>query len=132
MSDHVDIATYHFGNSNNPCLIMLPGLTGTVESYLSIINNAYLQQHFYIVFMDYRAHLDKAKNISHGMNIARLSCDLYEVIQQFKCTKVTLLGHSIGCGVIWSYIELYNQYQLKKFDFTRPITIHHVSLLSSR
>ena len=47
------------------------------------------------------------------MRISNLSCDVNEVIQQLNLKDVVLLGHSIGCGIIWSYIELYGQDNLR-------------------
>ena len=110
-SDHIDIPIYEFGDSSNPCLIVLPGLTGTVSSYVPILLEPLLVKNYYIIFMDYRAH--SPENV-HGMSIARLSADLEHIIKTLELNDVTLLGHSIGCGVIWSYVELFGQKNIKK------------------
>lgn len=42
-----------------------------------------------------------------GYHIHRLAADLRTVLQTHQLDQVHLLGHSMGCAVIWSYLELF-------------------------
>ena len=42
-----------------------------------------------------------------GYYIHRLAADLRDVMMARELDRVHLLGHSMGCAVIWSYLELF-------------------------
>jgi pimeloyl-ACP methyl ester carboxylesterase len=60
-----------------------------------------------------RGHGDSEK-VDHGYRIPRLARDVYDLLQGLGLTDVTLLGHSMGCSVIWCYLDLYQQERIKK------------------
>ena len=43
-----------------------------------------------------------------------LSKDLFELVTALNLERVSLLGHSMGAAVIWSYIELFGDAELSK------------------
>src|SRR5437899_11629305 len=49
-----------------------------------------------------------------GYSIARLSKDVHDLLADLSLADVTLMGHSMGCSVIWSYWELFGSERLAK------------------
>ena len=51
--------------------------------------------------------------------MSRLAADLHSLITStwLAAAKPALLGTSLGCAVIWSYVELFGQEGLSKFIF---------------
>ena len=87
-------------------IIMIPGWSqtsaeweGTVESLGAIRS---------VIALDMRGHGESEKP-EYGYRVSRLAQDLHETIQKLKLSEVDLMGHSMGCAVIWAYIDLYGQ-----------------------
>lgn len=59
-----------------------------------------------IVSIDHRGH-GESSTPPTGYHIHRLAADLRDVIAANEFDSVHLLGHSMGCAVIWSYLELF-------------------------
>ena len=66
-----------------------------------------------VIAIDQRGHGESAKP-GFGYKIHRLSKDLRELIIELDLTDVTVLGHSMGCSVIWGYWELFGADRLAK------------------
>jgi non-heme chloroperoxidase len=60
-----------------------------------------------------RGHGDSEKP-GFGYKIARLAKDLHDVLVALDLPEVALLGHSMGCAVIWSYWELFGAERLAR------------------
>ena len=91
--------------SGNP-LIMIPGwsqsseeLKGSAES-LSAVRK--------VIALDMRGHGESEK-LEYGYRVYRLAQDLHETINKLEFPTVDLMAHSMGCAVIWAYIDLYGQ-----------------------
>jgi pimeloyl-ACP methyl ester carboxylesterase len=56
----------------------------------------------------------KSSKPDHGYRISRLAADLNALIIAESLDRITLLGHSMGCAVIWSYLELFGSSKIKK------------------
>jgi pimeloyl-ACP methyl ester carboxylesterase len=65
---------------------------------------------------DQRFHGD-SDSPSHGFHVARLAADLRDFLTALELTDVTVVGSSMGCAVIWSYIELFGLQRLKQAVF---------------
>ena len=50
----------------------------------------------------------------HGYKIQRLAMDVRNAIEALGLEKVSLLGHSMGCSVIWCYIDLFGEAGLER------------------
>lgn len=57
---------------------------------------------------DLRGHGDSDKP-NWGAHVARLAADLRDFLVALDLSNVTCVGTSLGCAVIWSYIELFGQ-----------------------
>jgi non-heme chloroperoxidase len=58
-----------------------------------------------VINLDLRGHGDSEKP-KFGYRISRLAKDLDELLTSLNLTDITLLGWSMGCSVIWSYLDL--------------------------
>ncbi|MFC4907402.1 alpha/beta fold hydrolase [Actinomadura gamaensis] len=67
---------------------------------------AALAEHARVLTVDLRGHGDSDKP-DHGYRIARLAKDLRDLLEALDLREATLLGWSLGCPVLWSYLELF-------------------------
>jgi pimeloyl-ACP methyl ester carboxylesterase len=65
---------------------------------------------------DQRFHGD-SDSPNHGFHVARLAVDLRDFLQALDLTEVTVVGSSMGCAVIWSYVELFGLQRLRQAVF---------------
>jgi pimeloyl-ACP methyl ester carboxylesterase len=59
-----------------------------------------------VIAVDMRGHGESEK-VEHGYRIARLAADLEGVLADLEVRDAALVGHSMGCSVIWAYHDLY-------------------------
>ncbi|QSH41057.1 alpha/beta hydrolase [Lentisphaerota bacterium ZTH] len=95
-------------------LIMLPGWSQTAEQYKYQIEK--LSSSYRVIALDYRGHGDSEKP-DYGYRMSRLAVDLHNLLTELELNDVNLLGHSMGCCVIWSYWDLFGGKQLSKLIF---------------
>jgi pimeloyl-ACP methyl ester carboxylesterase len=89
---------------SGPPLVILPGWSQTASAWSQQI--AHLSQRNRVIALDHRGHGESSEP-GHGYRISRLAADLKEVMEVLDLTDTTLLGHSMGCSVVWCYLELY-------------------------
>lgn len=87
-------------------LVMIPGWSATADAFS--LNAPDLAQDNAVFVLEMRGH-GFSQVPDHGAQIARLSADLAEFIDWIGAPKVNLMGHSMGCCVIWGYMELFGQ-----------------------
>lgn len=75
-----------------------------------------LAEHARTITLDLRGHGDSDKP-GHGYRVPRLAKDLYDVLEALDLHDVTALGWSLGCPVIWSYLELFGPHRLAQAVF---------------
>ncbi|MDO4532463.1 MAG: alpha/beta hydrolase [Coriobacteriia bacterium] len=93
-------------------LIMMHGWTSSCEIYLKPVET--LQEQARCIIYDHRGH-GKNKNVT-GANptMETLAEDLNDIIQGLSLSNVTLLGWSMGAGVVLNYVRLYGCENLKQ------------------
>ncbi|GAB5471617.1 MAG: alpha/beta hydrolase [Rhodospirillales bacterium] len=101
---------YLEAGSGSP-LLMIPGWSQTAEQFKHQL--AGLRAHHRVIALDMRGHGESDK-ADHGYKISRLAKDVHDVIHALELQEVNLLGHSMGCSVIWSYWELFGAERLKR------------------
>lgn len=89
---------------DGPALVMLPGWSQSAEGWRKQIDD--LAADYTVFALDLRGH-GESSNASGGYRIARLATDLHEFLIQLDLDGVTLMGHSMGCSVIWAYLDHY-------------------------
>lgn len=85
------LATYAFGNPDNPTLLMVHGLFGSARNWRAIAKRMSAALH--VVTVDMRNHAGSFH--SDEMTYAAMAEDLAEVIQQIGA-PVAVMGHSMG------------------------------------
>ena len=92
-------------------LVMIPGWSQTAEQFTYQLEG--LSDRYRVVALDLRGHGDSEK-VGHGYRIARLAKDLHDVLEALDLDDVVLLGHSMGCSVIWCYWDLFGSERVAK------------------
>lgn len=91
--------------------VLIHGWSQTAEEFKHQI--AGLSSSYRLIAIDQRGHGESEKP-GFGYKIHRLSKDLRELLIYLDLTDVTVLGHSMGCSVIWGYFELFGVDRLAK------------------
>ncbi len=91
-------------------LVLLPGWSQTAAMYGDTIEA--LSSRCRVIALDHRGHGESEK-VGHGYRLARLAMDLRELFLALDLEAINLLGHSMGAGVIFSYIELFGTDRLR-------------------
>jgi pimeloyl-ACP methyl ester carboxylesterase len=65
-----------------------------------------------VLVLELRGH-GRSERPAVAFTVARLAKDLAEVLSLLGLRDCVLLGHSMGCAVIWSYLELFGQDRLR-------------------
>ena len=105
-------------------IVMLHGWSQSAEQFKYQI--PVFAEHYQAIAVDLRGHGESEK-VPFGYRIARLSKDLQELIGALQLEKPHLLGHSMGCSLIWSYLDLFG---LDEFD--RLVFVDQSPLFISR
>jgi non-heme chloroperoxidase len=92
-------------------LLMIPGWSQTAAEFKHQIRG--LSDRYRVIALDMRGHGESEKP-EHGYKIARLAKDVHEIIHALDLHDVVLLGHSMGCSVIWSYWDQFGAERLAK------------------
>ncbi|MEW9673417.1 alpha/beta fold hydrolase [Ammoniphilus sp. 3BR4] len=111
-NDGVKIRYLHKG-SGMP-LIFVPAFGCMADGYA--LNAPAFTDNFSVYVLEMRGH-GFSDAPAHGAHIFRLSADLHEFIASLNAPKVNLIGWSMGCAVIWGYIELFGQDKINKLVF---------------
>ena len=92
-------------------LVMIPGWSQTAAQFEAQIEGLSASRR--VIAFDMRGHgeSDKPEN---GYKIQRLAMDLRNAIEALGLERVSLLGHSMGCSVIWCYIDLFGEEELER------------------
>lgn len=92
-------------------LVMIPGWSQTAAQFKHQLDG--LSDRNRVIAIDMRGHGESDKP-AHGYKIPRLAKDLWDALRALDLSDVALAGHSMGCSVIWSYVELFGNERLAK------------------
>jgi pimeloyl-ACP methyl ester carboxylesterase len=101
---------YAEAGSGRP-LVMIPGWSQSAAQFKHQL--AGLSDRYRVIALDMRGHGESEKP-AHGYRIARLAKDVHDALAALDLDEVTLMGHSMGCSVIWSYWDLFGAERLAK------------------
>lgn len=101
--------------------ILIPGYSDDTDAWM--LNAPAFAEEYSVFCVDQRGHANSPA--TYGARISRLGADLHEFIEALNVPKVNLMGHSMGCSVIWSYIDLFGQDKINKviFDDEPPMLV---------
>jgi pimeloyl-ACP methyl ester carboxylesterase len=101
---------YDEAGSGKP-LVCIPGWSQTAAQWKHQVSG--LSDRYRVIALDMRGHGESDKP-THGYTIQRLAKDVHDLLTARKLTDVTVMGHSMGCSVMWSYWELWGRERLAK------------------
>ena len=107
---------YNKFNKSNKIIILIPGWSQSIEQYKVIWQNPKLLKHYSIYAIDMRGH-GQSEKVDYGYQINRLAQDVYEFITKYNLQNITFIGHSMGCAVIWNYIQNYGENNILNYIF---------------
>jgi non-heme chloroperoxidase len=104
MNDGAELSVIDLGSG--PPLIILPSWTNSAAQYHHQVTEFAVDHR--VLAIDVRAGGLSAE-VDYGPRISRFSVDLHEICNQLGLDRVNLMGHSMGCSIIWSYLDLFGQ-----------------------
>jgi len=115
VSKHVStsdgVRLHYLEAGSGKTLLMIPGWSQTAEQFKHQIDG--LSDRFRVIALDMRGHGESEKP-GFGYKISRLAKDVFDVIEALDLHSVNILGHSMGCSVIWCYWDLFGPERLSK------------------
>ncbi len=95
-------------------LVMVPGWSQTAAQWRRQLEG--LSDRYRVIAIDMRGHGDSDKP-AHGYKIQRLAKDVHDALRALDLHDVTIMGHSMGCSVLWCYFDLWGAERISKFVF---------------
>ena len=95
-------------------LVLIPGWSQTAAQFRRQLEG--LSDRYRVIAIDMRGHGDSDKP-AHGYRIQRLAQDVRQALVAMDLRDVTILGHSMGCSVLWCYFDLFGAERISKFVF---------------
>jgi pimeloyl-ACP methyl ester carboxylesterase len=86
------------------CVIAIHGWSQSGEMFGPLISEIVPDAR--IIAPDLRGHGRSARP-DGGYTVAQCALDIAGLLDRLQIDRVVLLGHSMGCGVIWSFIQLF-------------------------
>ncbi|WP_313104958.1 alpha/beta fold hydrolase [Pseudescherichia vulneris] len=105
--------TYWKAGKGTP-LVFVPGWSSNGAEYINLIH--LLKDKYEVYVLDQRNH-GLSDKVTFGNRISRLSADLNDMLVSLDIRKAHLCGWSMGCSVIWSYIDLFGNGKIEKLVF---------------
>lgn len=103
-NDHVTL-DYTVIGQGQP-IIFVAGDSGLQDSWIAQ-KQALVSQNYQVITYDRRNH-GRSETTTKGLRISRHGMDLAELIAHLGIKNVDLVGHSMGAGVVWSYLSLFS------------------------
>lgn len=107
------------GERGAPALVLVPGWSQTAEQFRGQLEG--LSDRYHVLAVDLRGHGASDKP-AHGYRIQRLAMDLEEALAQLELRGATVLGHSMGCSVLWCHFDLFGSARFGKYVFCDQMT----------
>src|SRR5689334_18900895 len=90
--------TYQVHGNGPKTLVIAPGWSQTAAQFDRMV--PLLGDDYTVVSYDHRNHGESGRS-DNGARIASLAGDLRELLDELSIAKAHLMGHSMGCSVIW-------------------------------
>jgi len=105
------VKLHYFDAGSGQTLVMIPGWSQSAEEFKYQLQG--LSDQYRTIALDMRGH-GKSDKAQCGYKISRLAKDLHEFLIGLNLENVAVLGHSMGCSVIWNYWDLFGPERLAK------------------
>mmetsp|Transcript_6491 Transcript_6491/g.17369 ORF Transcript_6491/g.17369 Transcript_6491/m.17369 type:complete len:285 (-) Transcript_6491:1743-2597(-) len=114
------------GEDSGVTLVLIHGWSGSGRAFAQ--NVAALRKACSrVIALDLRSH-GRSQKVTHGAHVARLAADLRELLVELRLERVAMLGSSLGCAVIWSFVELFGCAQLAAAIFVDQAPLQNDSM----
>lgn len=111
-NDSVTLAYWTAGKGTP--LVFVPGWSSNGAEYINLIS--LLKDRYTVYVLDQRNH-GLSEKVNFGNRIARFSADLNDFLNAEGIEKAHLCGWSMGCSVIWGYIDLFGTSRIENLVF---------------
>jgi non-heme chloroperoxidase len=105
------VRVHYVESGKGATVLLIPGWSQSAAGFDKQIDD--LSRDHRVIVMDNRGH-GKSDKPSHGYRVCRLAADVRDLILSLRLQDVTLVGHSLGCSVIWSYWDLFGGAAISK------------------
>ncbi|MEM8922401.1 MAG: alpha/beta hydrolase [Actinomycetota bacterium] len=102
MNDDVTLTYTEAGDG--PPLVLVHGWNQTAALFSRQVEG--LSDRFRVIAVDLRGHGD-SEAPDHGYRMARHAMDVHTVIREVAGGEAHVLGHSMGCCVLWAHFDLF-------------------------
>lgn len=111
-NDGIKLCVRHLGHGRP--VVFIHGFAQTSLCFARQIKD--FGQDHHAIAVDLRGHGDSEK-VDHGYRVGRLAADLNDVFSALCLSDITLVSHSMGCGVAWAYLEQYGYGRIRDLVF---------------
>ena len=108
-SDNVRL--HYDDEGSGPCMVFIHGYTGSAQDWAGLRKS--LSAQYRCIAIDRRWH-GQSECPAYGLSIARQAVDVHELILTLAISNVCLVGHSMGAGVLWSYLDLFGSRRVSR------------------
>ncbi|MBX9252516.1 alpha/beta hydrolase [Desmonostoc muscorum CCALA 125] len=109
-----DATLSYISTGRGKSIVLIHGWSQSAEQFKYQISA--FAQRYHVIAVDLRGH-GKSDKVTYGYRLSRLSKDIYELIYYLQLEKPHLLGHSMGCAAIWSYLDLFGSDGIDRLVF---------------
>jgi non-heme chloroperoxidase len=105
------VSLYYLEAGQGKPILMIPGWSQSAEQFKYQLLG--LSDRYRMIAVDMRGHGESEKP-DFGYKISRLAKDVRDLMLALDLKDVNILGHSMGCSVIWNYWDMFGPDRLSK------------------
>lgn len=95
-------------------LVLVHGWSQTAAQFRHQLTG--LSDRYRTVAIDLRGHGDSDKP-EHGYRVPRLAKDLHDALEVLGIENAAIVGHGMGCSVLWCYVDLFGLEHIERLVF---------------
>jgi len=99
-----------------PPVVLVHGWSGSSAYFSNSIDLIAAQTGGCVYALDLRFH-GRSDKPSWGFHVHRLAADLHDMLTELRLEQPVVVGSSLGCAIIWAFVELYGDESLGKLVF---------------
>lgn len=103
-NDGVRLAYTQTGPESGDNILFITGWRQTAAQWHKQVSH--FQTSHRVTTFDYRGHGDSDKP-AFGHRVYRYAADLLDLLTQLKLQRVHIVGHSMGCSIIWAFFDIF-------------------------
>lgn len=103
-NDGVRLAYAQTGPESGDNILFIPGWRQTAAQWHKQVSH--FETSYRVTTFDYRGHGDSDKP-AFGHRIYRYAADLLDLLTQLNLRRVHIVGHSMGCSIIWALFDIF-------------------------